>query len=627
MGAKMRIKLSLIATLILIAACGSSGPPKKNVAVIGSLSTQLKDRLDQKFHLVPYEGDSDKSILIHANDVASLSEAQKEGLLKTYEAGLAIVLFDADKETSHAILDVIDPGQVLVRSYHKNNVARMVYVIRKTNGSHHPVAILDPVGLTNYEGALDTAVEMVNEKIDQDDSNLASDSIRLQTSGAPVPPSTLVAQEDINIPQGAGGSYNSSNSVYAFHDCCGNQDIYVVESTLNTDPGSTYYSAYGSDVTQSGQYLKEVTTWQQNVVVPACGVGDTSELDQLNDQFSGVLQYQSEKHSGSGCKLADYPLYFYFAIDPPANLQTSQVVSYCGSSPSAYQGSDTDYSRGWSFSVDGSLSYWGEGTSPVGIDAGATYESDTSTTIPAAAVYSGHTQSGQGQYWQFQFCSTDSTSACAATIGTQHGDPSCSNALTFPQNEQSPAGANSTSVMSFWTAGPDSRVAGGTFDITVTYAAYLSSTQILDWPAVTNVEDPKCPDCTTSEGGTCCDTTFENCGCQTDNAYFGATLANSATEAICQGDPPGPPQAVFNDPATLANGTNAQGQPNNPAYGDLVFPIRYPAAPSDSASNPSICPAGCSDSTTGCTCLCPVGTCPSIYQGCPNGNLISATGS
>lgn len=323
----------------------------------------------------------------------------------------------------------------------------------------------------------------------------------------------------------------------------------------------------------------------------------------------------------------DYPLYFYFAIDPPPSLQTSQAVSYCGSSPSAYQGSDTDYSRGWSFSIDGSLSYWGEGTSPVGIDAGATYESDTSTTIPAAAVYSGHTQSGQGQYWQFQFCSTDSTSACAATIGTQTGDSSCTNALTFPQNEQSPAGANSTSIMAFWTAGPDSRVAGGTFDISVTYAVYLSSTQIPDWPAVTNVDDPKCLDCTTSAGDTCCDTAIENCGCQADNAYFGATLANSGNQDLCQDSPPTPPQPVFNDPSSLANGTNSRGQANNPAYSDLVFPIKYPAAPSDAASNPSICPAGCSESTATCTCLCPTGTCPSIYQGCPNGNLISASGS
>lgn len=620
----MRIKLSLISALILITACGSSGPEKKTVAVIGSLDTKLGDRIDKNFKLMPYEGGSDKSIFVQANDVPSLTNDQKQGFIKTYEAGLAIVLFDATKEISHAILDIIDPQKVLVRSYHKNNVPRMVHIIRKTNGRHNPVSIMDPVGLTNYEGALDTTVQLINEKIDQDGAAL-NGSVRLQTS--PVPPSTLVAQEEINIPQGAGGSYTSNNSLYAFHDCCGNQDIYIVESTLNTDPGSTYYSAYGSGVTKSGQYLTEVSSWQPNVVVPSCGVGSTTELDQLNDQFSGVLRYQSEKHSGSACKLADYPLYFYFAIDPPPSLQTSQVVSYCGSSPSAYQGSDTDYSRGWSFSIDGSLSYWGEGTSPVGIDAGATYESDTSTTIPAAAVYSGRTQSGQGQYWQFQFCGTDSTSACAATIGTQHGDPSCTNALTFPQNEQSPAGANSTSIMAFWTAGPDSRIAGSTFDISVTYAVYLADTQILDWPAVASVEDPKCPDCTTSAGGTCCDTTFENCGCQTDNSYFGASLANSATEAICQGNPPAPPQPVFNDPSTLANGTNSQGQANNPAFSDLVFPIRYPAAPSDSASNPSICPAGCSESTSTCTCLCPTGTCPSIYQGCPNGNLISASGS
>lgn len=625
----MKIKISLIISVLFIAACASSGPNKKTVAVIGSLDTKLKDRIDDFFRLVPYEGGSDKSILVHANDVPTLTDAQKQGLINTYAAGLAIILFDAGKETSHAILDMIDPQQALVRSYHKSNVPRMVHVIRKTDGRHHPVAILDPVGLTNYEGALDTAVQLINEKIDQDVPKALDNSVRLQTPNSPIPPSTLVAQEDINIPQGAGGSYTSNNSVYAFHDCCGNQDIYIVESTLNTDPGSTYYSAFGSGVTKSGQYLTEVSSWQPNVVVPACGLSDsdTAGLDQLNDQFSGVLRYQSQKHSGSACKLADYPLYFYFAIDPPSSLQTSQVVSYCGSSPSAYQGSDTDYSRGWSFSIDGSLSYWGEGTSPVGIDAGATYESDTSTTIPAAAVYSGHTQSGQGQYWQFQFCSTDSTSACAATIGTQHGDPSCTNALTFPQNEQSPAGANSTSIMAFWTAGPDSRVAGGTFDISVTYAVYLANTQILDWPAVTNIEDPKCPDCTTSAGGTCCDTTFENCDCQADNSYFGASLANAANQDICQGNPPAPPQPVFNDPASLADGMNSQGQANNPAYSDLVFPIKYPAAPSDSASNPSICPAGCSASTSTCTCLCPAGTCPSIYQGCPNGNLISASGS
>lgn len=322
----MRFKLFLIAAVLLISACGSSGPNKKTVAVIGSLDTKLSDRIDKNFKLMPYEGGSDKSIFMQADNVPTLTNDQKQGLINTYEAGLAVVLFDATKEASHAILDIIDPHKALVRSYHKNNIQRMAHIIRKQNGRHNPVAIMDPVGLSNYEGALDAAVELISEKIDQD-ATASNGSVRLQTS--PVPPSTLVAQEEINIPQGSGGSYTSNNSLYAFHDCCGNQDIYIVESTLNTDPGSTYYSAYGSGVTKSGQYLTEVSSWQPNVVVPSCGVGNTTELDQLNDQFSGVLRYQSEKHSGSACKLADYPLYFYFAIDPPsrfANFAGGQLL-------------------------------------------------------------------------------------------------------------------------------------------------------------------------------------------------------------------------------------------------------------------------------------------------------------
>ena len=100
------------------------------------------------------------------------------------------------------------------------------------------------------------------------------------------------------------------------------------------------------------------------------------------------------------CRYANYPLYYEVDIVPPAGPRVVQV----NAAPAGDQGLSSSYSSGFSFSIGGGVNVSGDGPD-IGIQVGASWSNEVSTTVPPLVIAAGDMGPGsQGTFTRYQYC-------------------------------------------------------------------------------------------------------------------------------------------------------------------------------------------------------------------------------
>ena len=121
------------------------------------MDSKLADGIDEQVNLIPYDGGSDMPIILQGDSVFSLSDSEKAGIKKTYNAGFSIVLLDSNKQAIDALLDIIDDGHSLSSTTHP---VLLAFIVR--NEGHYATRLLsEPMPGDNHESKLQTATNFI----------------------------------------------------------------------------------------------------------------------------------------------------------------------------------------------------------------------------------------------------------------------------------------------------------------------------------------------------------------------------------------------------------------------------------------------------------------------------------
>ncbi len=80
------------------------------VRQIGELNSVLADGIAAQVRLVPFEAGSGTPIILQGETIFTLNNEEMEALWETYDAGLSIVLLDAEEPEVDELIDIIDDG-------------------------------------------------------------------------------------------------------------------------------------------------------------------------------------------------------------------------------------------------------------------------------------------------------------------------------------------------------------------------------------------------------------------------------------------------------------------------------------------------------------------------------------
>ena len=179
------------------------------------------------------------------------------------------------------------------------------------------------------------------------------------------------------------------------------------------------------------------------------------------------------------CRYTPYPWYYEVDLLPPNGPTVVQV----NAAPAGDQGLSASYSSGFSFSIGGDVNVSGTGPSG-GIQVGATWNNEVSTTVPPLVIQAGD-KGNQGTFTQYMYCTTGSSPEdCVSSIQmTNPQGEICQNYVVGePQQGQTPNGRLSNVAQTVnWQVDPGTYGGATTFDITVTWQVNSLFSQAQLW--------------------------------------------------------------------------------------------------------------------------------------------------
>src|SRR5262249_15441785 len=149
------------------------------------------------------------------------------------------------------------------------------------------------------------------------------------------------------------------------------------------------------------QGMQSVKAWT-NEFIKACGA---ETEDDIPAPYQNLPTDLSGGKDSTACEFVDYPLSYAVQMVPPATGTVLQIDA----SPEATQGLSTQYTSGFSFSIDGDIGWYGAAS--IAGDVGATWDSETTTSVPAMFIEAGNV-GNQGVQWTFNYCTEQSDSGC-----------------------------------------------------------------------------------------------------------------------------------------------------------------------------------------------------------------------
>lgn len=407
--------------------------------------------------------------------VRGLSRPERRAIQEAYDAGQTILLLQAsvhDIEALHVLVkegvtyrSSTDPVVLAYALRQESDIptARIVHDLWPSLPAPRGIKAVDPEDYD--ERALQRALDVVISELTHPPV-LAAATANPPAAG-PADWSQSPVQTGMISWNGA-GNFNTPIDIYALHSCQENKDYYLVDTGGDWTATEAAWSSASTEANPSQIWL-------------------TPDLQNLEvDWQRGSDQYCSDSGEGAQpaqriCVYLYYPEWYHVEMVPPSGPTVVQVNAV----PAADQGLSASYTSGFSFSIGGQVSISGDGPSG-GIQAGATWENDVTTTVPPLVIWAGDTGPGlQGAYTTYQYCTVGtSPEDCRSVI--QMTNPSGSLCQSYevgqPQQGQTPAGRLSDVVQTvYWQVDPATYGGSTTFDVTVTWSVNIAASQGNFW--------------------------------------------------------------------------------------------------------------------------------------------------
>jgi hypothetical protein len=455
------------------------------VQQIGELAGEVADAVAAEVEVVPFSPaiDARTTPIIVApgemfltrdgGQVRGPSGPERRALLQAYAAGQTILLLHAsvhDIEALHVLVEegvtytsTTDPVVLAYALRQEGNIptARIVSDIRPSRPAPR---YFDPEVAEQAEeeaeeralqGALDVVIgELIHPPVLAPAPPTFGGAPAGNWSQSPVQTVTLTSTDF--------GIYNTPVGVYALHSCQENKDYYLVNT--------------GGDWTATG--AKFQTASQKAGQLSVGGSGIMMHL-QGGDQYCTAGSAIALGVDRRLCLYEAYPQNYEIDLLPPPAPPVVQV----NAAPAGDQGVSPSYTSGFSFSIGGGVEISGDGPSG-GIQAGATWENSTSTTVPPLLIEAGDLPN-QGAFTRYRYCTVGSgPQDCHSTIQMTNpsGDICHDYVVGQPQQGQTPNGRLSNVAQTVnWQVDPKTYGSSETFDITVTWQAVITWTQAYLW--------------------------------------------------------------------------------------------------------------------------------------------------
>jgi hypothetical protein len=452
------------------------------VQQIGELSSEVVEAVADEVHVVPFSPkiDARTTPIILASgkislaqgrpgQVGGLSPAERRAIRQAYDAGQTILLLHASVHDIEALHVLIKEG---VTHQSSSDPAVLAYALRQENDiptvrivHNLRPSLRAPGGIGpefEDEGALQRALDVI-----------VSELTHPPVVGAAPPtigdaPSGNWSQSPVQsaiITSTSNGTYNTPVEIYALHSCQQNKDYYLVDTGGDWTATQAAFSSASTEKNQIHLQSDQTLEIDFEAGVEFCGAGFP-----VNRIF-GVTNERI-------CRYTPYPLYYEVDIVPP----TGPTVVQVNAAPAGDQGLSADYTSGFSFSIGGDVSIDGDGPS-AGIQAGATWENDVTTTVPPLVIHAGDT-GNEGAFTRYQYCTIGNSFAnCTSNLQLiDVGAPCQQDVAGQPQQGQTPDGRLSNVAQTVnWQVDPSTYGGSPTFDITVTWQVNLAFSQALFW--------------------------------------------------------------------------------------------------------------------------------------------------
>ena len=480
---------SFVAWSLLVLPTLGWGADGTLVHQIGELSSEVAEAVAAEVTVVPFSPEIDARttpIIVAPGEiflargrpaqVSGLSRAERNAIRQAYNAGQTILLLHASVHDIEALHVLVKEG-VTHRS--SSDPAVLAYALRQESDIPTVRVIHDlrpslpaPGGIGpdfEDEGALERAIEVVISELTHPP---------VVAAPPPTPPAAGSADwsqspvQTGTITSTSNGIYNTPISIYALHSCQENKDYYLVDT--------------GGDWTATEAAFSSASTEANQIHINTGPNAPDAPLIiefEPGSQWCGagfpVNRFAPGGEAERICRYTPYPLYYEIDLLPPNGPTVVQVDA----APAGDQGLSADYTSGFSFSIGGEVEISGDGPTG-GIQTGATWENDVTTTVPPLVIHAGD-MGNEGAFTRYQYCTVGTTfQDCTSNIQLINvGAPCQQDVAGQPQQGQTPDGRLSDLAQTVnWQVDPATYGGATTFDITVTWQVNMAISQALFWP-------------------------------------------------------------------------------------------------------------------------------------------------
>ena len=475
--------LSAISMLFVFSASAWDGYDATPVVQqIGEVTGETADAVFAEVRVVPFSRRRDaretpillargKAYLLESGKgpsgrkrVRGLSRPEKRAIKRAYRAGQTIMMLDAstqDVEVLHTLLRDGAPHES------KTDPVVLAYALRQIDDLPTARVVTRPRPTSEIAGGGPEADERAWKR-----------SMHIITDELTTPPLTFPEEENTGTPPDlspnwaqmttvtstTNGIYNTQMWVYALHSCRDNRDWYLVDTLGDwTATDAKFHSASKtegtlSDPSQGGDFSDLDINWQNN-----------------DDHCTGGIAVANQLAGGTDqriCRYVNYPTSYVVDILPP----NGPTVIQDNATPSATQGTSTQSTTGFQWSIGTHVNISGDGPS-AGLQLGMTWDNSTTVTVPALLTLAS-SPGNEGSSTEYQYCTKGSSSSdCKSEIQMTGSSGLCREYVVGnPQQGQKPSGRLSNVHQTVnWQVDPTTYGESSAFDVDVTFTANMAS--------------------------------------------------------------------------------------------------------------------------------------------------------
>jgi hypothetical protein len=452
------------------------GEPSGAVALaVGSEVTTVPSSPDIDASTTPILLAPGKAFVGRSGWVGGLRRAERWALLRAYRAGQTIVVPDASVHDVEALHTLLQEG---VAHDSTTDPVMLAYVLRREDGvpTARVVTQVRPRSPEADARAFERAIEIVLDELSRVPGGTGDEVTDVPAPGqgectwcdSPVQSTTLTSTTN--------GIYNTPIDVYALHSCAQNMDSYLVDTGGDWTPTEAHFES-------ASEKAGQITITSDN--------DPNIDWQDGDDHCSAGIGVSEFGNDARACRYVDYPLHYEIDIVPPA---APVAVIQENAAPAGDQGQSTEYTSGFSFSIDGGVNVSQKGGVVGVVQAGVTWTNEVSTTVPPLVIHAGD-KGNQGAFTEYLYCTSGTeVEDCTPKIQMDGQKGACVKLdVGQPQTGQTPNGRLSDVAQTVnWQVDPATYPADGTtFDVTVTWQAeFATSESWLWWLLFDQVVDP-----------------------------------------------------------------------------------------------------------------------------------------